>query len=127
MTFRFTVYDSPDLPGLYAWELCDGSQTETGVAPTLSRGLTEIAAARLRIDHIIDVPNFAAGIEVKEVEHFLHVLLRTAELMPAHAGLEGHQTRTIPDEGHLDIQLCPIRVGNALHHAQLELGGDFTL
>lgn len=53
MTFRFTVYDSPELPGLYAWELCDGpdgSITESGVAPTISRCLTEIAAARLRID-----------------------------------------------------------------------------
>lgn len=50
MTFRFTVYDSPELPGLYAWELCDGSITETGVAPTISRCLTEIASARLRIE-----------------------------------------------------------------------------
>lgn len=50
MTFRFTVYDSPDLPGLYAWELREGSITETGVAPTISRCLTEIASARLRIE-----------------------------------------------------------------------------
>lgn len=50
MTFRFTVYDSPDLPGLYAWELSDRGVTESGIAPTISRCLTEIAAARLRID-----------------------------------------------------------------------------
>lgn len=50
MTLRFTVADSPDFPGLYSWELSDRGITENGLAPTISRCLTEIAAARLRID-----------------------------------------------------------------------------
>lgn len=53
MTFRLTIYDSPELPGLYAWELTDGPNgtiTESGIAPTISRCLTEIAAARLAIE-----------------------------------------------------------------------------
>lgn len=50
MTLRFSVFDAPDLPGLYCWELSDRGFTESGLAPTISRCLTEIAAARLRID-----------------------------------------------------------------------------
>lgn len=50
MTLRFTVSDSPDLPGLYCWELSDRGVTESGFAPTISRCLTEIAAARLAIE-----------------------------------------------------------------------------
>jgi hypothetical protein len=50
MTLHLSISDSPDFPGLYAWELRDRGFTASCLAPTINRCLTKLTAARLSID-----------------------------------------------------------------------------
>lgn len=50
MTLHLSIYDSPDYPGLYAWELTEDGYSLSGCASTVNKCLTAIGAARLRIE-----------------------------------------------------------------------------
>lgn len=52
MTFFLSITDAPGT-GLYVWELRDQGLIAGGQAPTIDRCITEIARARLFIEHHI--------------------------------------------------------------------------
>jgi hypothetical protein len=50
MTLHLSIYDSPDHPGLYAWELTEDGYSLSGCASTVNKCLSAIGSARLRIE-----------------------------------------------------------------------------
>lgn len=99
MTFSLSITDAPGT-GLYAWSLSDQGFIAGGQAPTIDRCLTEIARARLSIEHHVQRHNTHAPFPSLDSHPSPHPAPIPQVHPPGRDALPTQQDIPSPEPGH---------------------------